>query len=233
MSRKRGFWATTPWLVASCLVILALGFSPAPTLAADASPNAFGRPTEAVPNPSANINPTRGTRPTGWVDQTRSEVLGRNGIVATSEPLAAQAGLEILRQGGNAVDAAVATMAMLALVEPNSTGIGAEMFAIIYDAKTKQLYQISANGPSPQNYNPATFEANGFDLSVPGRPPFGPGIFSAMVPGGPDGWDKMLKRFGTMKFKEVLEPARKYAFEGFPVHEVLANSFRGSSKQPV
>ena len=229
MSRKIGFWAMTPWIVAGFLVILALGFSPAPTLAADASPNAFGRPTEAVPNPSANINPTRGTRPTGWVDQTRSEVLARNGVVATSEPLAAQAGLEILRQGGNAVDAAVATMAMLALVEPNSTGLGAEMFAIIYDAKTKRLYEISANGPSPHNYTPEIFAANGFDLS---GPPYGTapsiGIFSGMVPGGPDGWDKMLKRFGTMTFKEVLEPARKYAFEGFPVHEVLANSFRGS-----
>jgi len=226
MISKRAF---PLWVVAGLLVILAIGFSPSPTLAAGASPNAFGRPTVAVPNPSANIHPTRGTRPTGWVDQTRSEVLGRNGVVATSEPLAAQAGLKILQDGGNAVDAAVATMAALALMEPNSTGLGAEMFAIIYDAKTKKLYEISANGPSPHNYTPETFAANGYDLSGPpyGGPP-STGIFAAMVPGSVDGWDKMLNRFGTMKFKEVLEPARKYAFEGFPVHEVLANSFRGS-----
>ena len=219
----------TPWIVAGCLVILALGFSPAPALAAGASPNAFGKPTVLKPNPSADITAVRGTRPTGWVDQTRSEILARNGIVATSEPQAAQAGLKILQDGGNAVDAAVATMAMIALQEPNSTGLGAEMFAIVWDAKTKKLYQISANGPSPKNFTPQVFALNGYVLS---GPPYGTpgtsGIFSAMVPGSVDGWDKLLKRFGTMTFKEVLEPARKSAFEGFPVHEVLANSFRGS-----
>ena len=219
----------TPWIVAGCLVILALGFSPAPALAAGASPNAFGKPTVLKPNPSADITAVRGTRPTGWVDQTRSEILARNGIVATSEPQAAQAGLKILQDGGNAVDAAVATMAMIALQEPNSTGLGAEMFAIVWDAKTKKLYQISANGPSPKNFTPQVFALNGYVLS---GPPYGTpgtsGIFSAMVPGSVDGWDKLLKRFGTMTFKEVLEPARKSDFEGFPVHEVLANSFRGS-----
>jgi gamma-glutamyltranspeptidase/glutathione hydrolase len=116
---------------------------------------------------------------------------------------------------------------MLALVEPNSTGLGGEMFAIVWDAKTRRLHQISANGPSPKNYTPAYFAAGGFDLSGPpyGGPPDS-GIYAAMVPGVVDGWDRLLRRFGTMKFKEVLEPARRYALEGFPVHEVLAGSFR-------
>ena len=227
--------------LAACLAILALGFNASPTYAASASANPFGKPTTDNWNPGNRLNPNtdtgypgalRGTRPTGWLDQTRSEILARNGIVATSEPLAAQAGLKILQDGGNAIDAAVATMAMLALVEPNSTGLGAEMFAIVWDAKTKQLYQISANGPSPRNYNPTTFAAYASDNNFTTKPPYGnppsTGIWAAMVPGSVDGWDKLLKRFGTLTFKEVLEPARKYAVEGFPVHEVLANSFRGS-----
>ncbi|MBP2675306.1 MAG: Gamma-glutamyltransferase, partial [Deltaproteobacteria bacterium] len=216
-------------LAACCLLVLAPGYSAAPAIAADASPNAFGKPTPGNRNPGGDIKAVRGTRPAGWIDQTRSEILARNGVVAASQPLAAQAGLKILQDGGNAVDAAVATAAMLALVEPNSTGLGGELFAIVWDAKTGKLHQISANGPSPKNYTPETFAANGFSLSGPpyGGPP-GTGIFAAMVPGAVDGWDKLLKRFGTMKFKEALEPARKYAFEGFPVHEVLAGSFRGS-----
>ncbi|MBP2673311.1 MAG: Gamma-glutamyltransferase [Deltaproteobacteria bacterium] len=215
------------WLVAGCLLVLAPGYRTVPAIAADASPNAFGKPTSGNWNPGNHVTAVRGTRPVGWADQTRSEILARNGVVAASEPLAAQAGLKILQDGGNAVDAAVATAAVLALVEPNSTGLGGELFAIVWDAKTKKLHQISANGPSPGNYTRATFAANGFDLSGPpyGGPP-GTGIFAAMVPGSVDGWDKLLKRFGTMKFQEVLEPARKYAFEGFPVHEVLAGSFK-------
>lgn len=236
--RARGFML---WLIVTCLVIPSLVMIPSLANAAQASANPFGKPTADNWNPGSSLNPstatgypgvTRGTRPTGWLDQTRSEVLARNGIVATSEPLAAQAGLKILQDGGNAVDAAVATMAMLALVEPQSTGLGAEMFAIVWDAKTKQLYQISANGPSPKKYTPATFAANGFDLSKQPngtyRNPPSIGIWSAMVPGSVDGWDKLLRRFGTLTFKEVLEPARKYAVEGFPVHEVLAGSFQGS-----
>src|SRR5512143_2573687 len=95
-----------PWLVAVCLIIPALAFNPSPTLAAQASPNAFGKPTADNWNPGNNLSPstgypgvTRGTRPTGWLDQTRSEILARNGVVTTSEPLAAQAGLNILQDG--------------------------------------------------------------------------------------------------------------------------------------
>ncbi len=213
--------------------ILFMGVGPAPAIAAGPSPNPFGKPTVANPNPSAGITAVRGTRPNGgWADQTRSEVLARNGVVATSAPVAAQAGLQILEQGGNAVDAAVAAMAMIALQEPQSCGLGAELFAIIWDAKTKKLYQISANGPSPKNYTKEVFALNGYNIGPDNNGLYGGpgtnGIWAAMVPGSVDGWDKMLKRFGTMTFKEVLEPARRSAFEGFPVHEVLASSFRSN-----
>jgi gamma-glutamyltranspeptidase / glutathione hydrolase len=222
--------ACTLWLVAGCLLVLALSLGPSLALAAGPSLNPFGKPTALNPNPGKDITAVPGTRPNGgYINQTRSEILARNGVVATSEPQAAQAGLKILQDGGNAVDAAVATMAMIALQEPNSCGLGAEMFAIIWDAKTKKLYQISANGPSPKNYTHQLFKDNlrpGADAGTGG--PGTTGIWAAMVPGSVDGWDKMLKRFGTMTFKEVLEPARRSAFEGFPVHEILANSFRGS-----
>ena len=218
------------WLAAGSLLILAISIASSPAMAAGPSPNPFGKPTTLNPNPGKDINAVPGTRPNGgYINQTRSEILARNGVVATSEPQAAQAGLKILQDGGNAVDAAVATMAMIALQEPNSTGLGAEMFVIVWDAKTKKLYQISANGPSPKNFTRELFALNGKNVS---GPPYGgpgtTGIWSAMIPGSVDGWDKLLKRFGTMTFKEVLEPARKSAYEGFPVHEILANSFRGS-----
>ena len=217
-------------IIVCCMSALLLGYSPAPVIAA-ASPNAFGKPSATVSNPGDSIMAVRGTRPFGWVDQTRSEVLARNGVVATSEPQAAMAGVEILQNGGNAIDAAVATMATIGLQESHSTGIGAEMFVIIWDAKTKKLYQISANGPSPKNYSRELFAANGFKVD---GPPYGnpktSGILSAMIPGSVDGWDKMLKRFGTMTFKEVLEPARKNAVEGFPVHEVIAGMFKRNKK---
>jgi gamma-glutamyltranspeptidase/glutathione hydrolase len=236
----RGKNSYVPFIVAGLLVIIALGFNPLPAVGAGPSLNPFGKPTPDKLFPSNDLNATstkpgvmRATRPAGWVDQTRSEILGRNGVVTTSEPQAAQAGLKILQDGGNAVDAAVATMAMIALQEPNSTGLGAEMFAQIWDAKTKKLYEISANGPSPKNYTPELFKLNVDSSGNPYLPRFSPpygspgttGIFSAMIPGSVDGWDKMLKRFGTMKFKEVLEPARQSAVEGFPVHEVLAANF--------
>lgn len=216
----------TLWFVASCLLVLALSIGPSPAQAAGPSPNPFGKPTANNWNPGNSITAVPGTRPTGWLDQTHSEILGRNGVVATSEPQAAQAGLKILQDGGNAVDAAVAAMAMIGLQESNSTGLGADMFVTVWDAKTKKLYQISANGPSPKNYTRELFALNG--KNVNGPPYGGPGttgIWAAVVPGSVDGWDKLLKRFGTMTFKEVLEPARKSAFEGFPVHEIMASSF--------
>jgi len=224
-------------LVICCVlaIVMGLAYTPAPVIAASASPNAFGRPTTSVVNPGSTVRAVRGVRSgNGWTEQTRSEILARNGIVATSSGHASAAGFQILQAGGNAVDAAVATMAMIALTEPYSTNIGSEMFAIIYDAKTKQVYQISANGPSPKNYNREMFCANGLGCNAntgvysTSGSPSSSGIWSAMIPGSVDGWDKMLKRFGTMGFKEVLEPARVKAIEGFPLEEIVANTFRGS-----
>src|SRR5262245_34525945 len=99
------------------------------------SPNAFGRPTAEKPTPGADIKAVPGSRAQGWLAQGRSEVLARHGMVATSDPLAAEAGLEILRQGGNAIDAAVATGAVLDVTSQNDTGIGGDLFALVYVAK--------------------------------------------------------------------------------------------------
>src|SRR3954447_11077591 len=110
------------------------------TVAQSTGPLPFGTPTTAIPTPGRLIQNVRGERASGWADQTRSEVLGRHGMVATSQPLAAQAGIDMLKKGGNAVDAAVAAAAELALVEPESTGLGGDMFAMYYNAADKKVY---------------------------------------------------------------------------------------------
>src|SRR5262245_42188558 len=113
------------------------------------SPNAFGTPTADKPTPSAGIAAVPGSRAQGWLAQGRSEVLARHGIVATSDPLAAQAGLDIMRQGGNAIDAAVATGAVLDVTSQNDTGIGGDLFALVYIAKDKKLYALNSAGWAP------------------------------------------------------------------------------------
>ena len=188
--------ACTLWFVAGCLLVLALSLGPSPALAAGPSPNPFGKPTATNWNPGNNIKAVPGTRPTGWLDQTRSEILARNGVVATSEPQAAQAGLKILQDGGNAVDAAVAAMAMIALQEPNSTGLGADMFVIVWDAKTKKLYQISANGPSPKNYTRELFALNGKNVKSTGTLP-GPGTADREPPVSGPPWSPARWTGGT------------------------------------
>lgn len=181
------------------------------------SPNAFGRPTASVPNPGANITAVPGSRPLGgYVDQTRSEVLARNGIVASPNPLATQAGLRILMDGGNAIDAAVATAAALGVVFPSHNGMGGDLFAIVWSARDKKLYALASSGWAPKAWTPQFFASRGF-TSVPGS-----GIHSAVVPAAVSGWDALLRRFGTMNFKEVLEPAATYAEEGFPMHERMS-----------
>ena len=119
-------------------VMAAMAFSVASAGTDHVSPTPFGEPTKGIPNPSKNITAVRGDRMWGWTEQTRSEVLARHGVVATSQPLAAQAGLQILKDGGNAIDAAVATAAMLGVVEPHSAGIGGDMEAIYYSAKDQR-----------------------------------------------------------------------------------------------
>jgi gamma-glutamyltranspeptidase / glutathione hydrolase len=155
----------------------------------------------------------------------RSVVMAPHGIVATSHPLAAQIGLEVLQKGGNAIDAAIATNAAMGLMEPMSCGIGGDLFAIIWDAKTQKLYGLNASGRVPFNSSREWFAKKGYKEI----PLFGP--LSWSVPGCVDGWDQLQKRFGTMKLERLLEPSIRYAEEGFPVSEVIAGYWRAGEKR--
>ncbi|HSQ55696.1 MAG TPA: gamma-glutamyltransferase, partial [Gemmata sp.] len=128
----------------------------------------------------------------------RSVTVAKNGIVATSHPLAAQIGLDILKKGGNAIDAAIATSAAMGLMEPMSCGIGGDLFAIVWDAKTKKLYGLNANGAAPLKATRKLFADRGLK-EIPERGPL-----SWSVPGCVDGWDQLRQKFGTMSFQELL-----------------------------
>jgi gamma-glutamyltranspeptidase/glutathione hydrolase len=162
----------------------------------------------------------RGERASGWLSQSRSEVLARNGVVATSQPLAAQAGLQILKQGGNAFDAAVATAAVLNVVEPESAGVGGDVFAIAWVAKEKKLVALNASGRAPSGATPEHLAQRGATNKMPTH-----GIDSVTVPGAVDGWDALLKRAGTLTFKQTLEPAATLAEQGFAVTERIRNDW--------
>ncbi len=148
--------------------------------------------------------------------QARSMVISRNGIVAAESPLAAQAGVAMLERGGNAVDAAVAANAMMGLVAPMSDGIGGDLFAIVYDAKTGRLYGLNASGWAPPGLTIDFMKSRGL-RSMPQR-----GIETVTVPGAVDGWQKLLERFGRKKLADVLAPAIRVAEDGFPVTEWVA-----------
>ncbi len=187
----------------------ALGLLLAGNVAAQSS-TPFGQPADGRSNPSANIVAAPGSRAQGWQSQGRSEVLARHGIVATSDPLASQAGLEILRAGGNAIDAIVAASAVLDVTSQNDTGIGGDLFALIWSAKDKKLYALNSAGWAPAAWTPKFFtEELGVDR-IPGR-----GVNAATVPGAISGYDAMLKRFGTMGFEETFERAARLAEEGW------------------
>ena len=155
-------------------------------------------------------------RPAGSIHGSRSPVVAANGIVCTSQPLATQVGLEVLKAGGNAIDAAVAADATLGVVEPMNCGIGGDLFAIVWDAKTKKLYGLNASGRSPYGMSAELLKQRGLN-SIPGR---GPLAWS--VPGCVDGWDQLLKRFGTKSLADLLAPAIQYAERGFPVSEIIS-----------
>lgn len=178
------------------------------------SPNPFGIPTAEVPNPAANIVAAPGSRGQGWLSQGRSEVLARHGMVATSDPLAAEAGLEILRSGGNAIDAAVAAAAVLDVTSQNDTGIAGDLFAIVWSAKDKQLYALNSGGWAPAGWTPEFFtEQLGVDR-VPGT-----GVNAATVPGAISGYAALQDRFGNFGFKENFARAAKLADEGWGIAE--------------
>ena len=182
---------------------------PVSTLQAQ-SPNAFGIPTEKVSNPAANVVAAPGSRGQGWLGQGRSEVIARHGMVATSDPIAAQAGLEILRNGGNAIDAAVAAAAVLDVTSQNDTGIAGDLFALVWSAQDKKLYALNSAGWAPSAWTPEYFkETLGVD-SIPGR-----GVNAATVPGAISGYDALLKRFGSMGCEETFARAVQVADEGW------------------
>jgi gamma-glutamyltranspeptidase/glutathione hydrolase len=155
-------------------------------------------------------------RVTGRDFATRSEVIARNGMAATSQPLATQAALDILKKGGNAIDAAIAANAVLGVVEPTGSGIGGDLFAIIWSAQKNKLYGLNASGKSPRSLKLEYFQDNGYDFI----PPYGP--LPVSVPGCVDGWFEMHEMFGRLPMKDLLQPAITYAREGFPVTELIA-----------
>ena len=156
--------------------------------------------------------------------QTRSVVVAEHGVVATSQPLAVQAGLEVLRRGGNAADAAVAAGAVLGVVEPLSCGIGGDLFVIYWDAKSKKLYGLNASGRSPFDLSRDVFLKQGL-REIPDEGPL-----SWSVPGCVSGWDDLLRRFGSRSLAEVLQPAIGYAEQGFPVSEIIARDWQSAAE---
>ena len=155
-------------------------------------------------------------RITGHDFTTRSEIIAQHGMAATSQPLATQVALDILKKGGNAIDAAIAANAVLGLVEPVSNGIGGDLFAIIWSAKDQKLYGLNASGRSPKSLTLKYFKDHGYK----NIPAYGP--LPVSVPGCVDGWFTMHKKFGTMSMQEILQPAINYAKDGFPVTELIA-----------
>ncbi|MAJ32560.1 MAG: gamma-glutamyltransferase [Flavobacteriaceae bacterium] len=155
-------------------------------------------------------------RITGELFATRSEVLAQNGMVATSHPLATQIGLDILKSGGNAIDAAIAANAALGLMEPTGCGIGGDLFAIIWDSKSQKLQGLNASGRSPSKLSLDYFKENGM-TKIPSHGPL-----PVSVPGAVDGWFELHSKFGSKPMTEILAPAIAYAENGFPLTELIA-----------
>lgn len=205
----------TPLRLATILVVFAM-MSFAPSDDAES----------ADPQPITTTRSVGYDRPAKNRHQSRSSTVARNGMVATSQPLAAEVGVDILRRGGNAADAAIATNAMMGLVEPMSCGIGGDLFVIYWDAKTKKLYGLNACGRSPYALNREVFAKAGM-TEIPGEGPL-----SWNVPGCVAGWEDLRARFGTLPLAELLRPAIEYAEDGFAVTEIIANGW-GSSRNSL
>ena len=155
-------------------------------------------------------------RVTGEVFAMRSPVLATSAMAATSQPLATQVALNVMKNGGNAIDAAIAANALLGLVEPTGNGLGGDLFAIVWDAKTKKLYGLNASGRSPKSLSLEWFAQNGHQ-SIPSHGPL-----PVTVPGAVDGWFMLHDRFGKKRMNELLKPTIDYAKEGFPVSQLIA-----------
>ena len=161
-------------------------------------------------------------RPSGKSFATRSEVLARNGMVATNHPIASQIGLEVLKKGGSAVDAAIAANAFLGFADPGMNGVGGDLFAIVWDAKSQKLYGLNASGKSPMGMTAdhlKTAQANGESTVT--------GPLSVTTPGCVDGWFELHQRFGKLEFSELMAPTIQYAKDGVPITQEPATWFKG------
>jgi gamma-glutamyltranspeptidase / glutathione hydrolase len=223
--RKSGWVAVVP--------LVALIFGSGAVRAQE--PLAFSQ-CDSVPAP-AFCSAVRGVRAEGWPAQSRSEVMAQHAIVVASQPLAAQAGLQMLKSGGNAIDAAVATASVLGVVEPMMVGVGGDMFTLIYIAKERKLYVLNASGTAPTGATVDHFGKLGYHWNpqnwgpTSGMPAHG--ILPVTVPGAVWGWEAVLKRFGKLSFRQVLEPAVEYAQNGFPVSERIASDWRLPNALPL
>ena len=164
-------------------------------------------------------------RLTGKDFATRSEVIATNGMAATSHPLATQTALDVLKDGGNAIDAAIAANAVLGLVEPTGCGIGGDLFAIVWDAKSQKLYGLNSSGPAPYDMNIDFIREQGLEKI----PAYGP--LPVTVPGAVAGWAALHKKFGNKKFNSLFKSAISYAENGFPVSELVAYYLEGSANR--
>ena len=161
-------------------------------------------------------------RVAGRAIASRSEVIAPHGMAATSQPLATQVALDILKAGGSAVDAAIAANAALGLMEPTGNGIGGDLFAIVWDAEKKELAGLNASGRAPMAMTLEYFQENGIEKI----PSFGP--LPVSVPGAVDGWYELHGRYGRLPMKDLLAPTIEYARNGFPVSEVIAHYFQSN-----
>jgi len=159
-------------------------------------------------------------RITGKDFASRSEVIATEAMAATSHPLATQIALDVMKQGGNAIDAAIAANAALGLMEPTGNGIGGDLYAMIWDAKSGKLYGLNASGRSPLGLSYDTLKAELEKLGRTDLPPHG--MLPISVPGTIDGWFEMHKKFGKLPMPQLLQPTIDYAEKGFPVTELIA-----------
>ena len=176
---------------------------------------------------SADILHAQIDREAGSIFSTRSEVIAERGMVATSQPLATQVGLQILRNGGNAIDAAIGANAAMGLMEPTGNGIGGDLFAIIWHQETEQLYALNASGRSPQNLSYDELMEILDEMDRNSIPPYD--LLSVSVPGAVDGWFEMHERFGSAEMEDILSEPIWYAENGFPVSEAISASWRRSA----
>ncbi|MGD8341646.1 MAG: gamma-glutamyltransferase, partial [Gammaproteobacteria bacterium] len=159
-------------------------------------------------------------------NRNRSTVACRNGIVCASQPLAAMAGIDILKAGGNCVDAAIGTNAMLGLTEPHMNGVGGDLFAILWSERDQRLYGLNASGRSPHAWN-LDAAANRGLTRIPWRSPL-----AWTVPGCVSGWGLLNERFGSLRLAQCLEPAIDYAEAGFPLSPIVARAFDWADIEP-